>query len=341
MNQEFLGVEYNMTVLAGSRPEYELEFKRGQDKVSVENVTFFGVVTWPDGMAHQTVSVQHTSSNNVLLVQFPVLEGTGDYIYEIGYATSDGSRYRLMHGRLGVLTTAMVTAKMAALPQSVRRMSVLLPEVVGGRIEIGWVATNAALHAAQEVLGKLTETQEVLGKANQLHEQAKDILAGAKDAVVQRIILDSVNDLPADGHGNVQYLVPNGSGGWDVYIWAIVLGSVGGWFKVGTEADITLLQADTVTSGAVRLAGDMSDDSGVTTAKQVREYVQSGAGYVTADALEPLAKTADVEQRMAELHANVLTADNATRFVEISRAEFEALPSKANNVYYLIYDSTI
>ncbi|MBR5887733.1 MAG: hypothetical protein IKZ07_05935 [Akkermansia sp.] len=338
MNQEFLGVEYNMTVLAGSRPEYELEFKRGQDKVSVENVTFFGVITWPDGMAHQTVSVQHTSSNNVLLVQFPVLEGTGDYIYEIGYATSDGSCYRLMHGRLGVLTTAMVTAKMAALPQSVRRMSVLLPEVVGGRIEIGWVATNAALHAAQEVLGKLTETQEVLGKANQLHEQAKDMLAGAKNAILHRYIASSFSALPKEGHGNAQYLVPNGSGGWDVYIWAII-GSYGGWFKVGTAADITLLQADSVTSGAVRLAGDMSDDSGVTTAKQVREYVQSGAGYVTADALEPLAKTADVEKRMKTLHANVLTADNATQFVEISRAQFEALQAKPNNVYYLIYES--
>lgn len=199
MNQEFLGVEHNMTVLAGSRPEYELEFKRGQDRVSVENVTFFGVITWPDGTAHQTISVQHTASSNVLLVQFPVLEETGDYIYELGYATSDGSRYRLMHGRLGVLTTAMVSAKMEALPQSVRRMSVQLPEVAGGRIEIGWVATNAALHAAQEVLGKLTETQEVLGKANQLHEQARDILAGAKDAILHRYIANSIDALPDKG----------------------------------------------------------------------------------------------------------------------------------------------
>lgn len=336
MNQDFLGVEQNMTVLAGSRPEYELDFRRGQDKVSVENVTFAGVVTAADGSTH-SIGVQHTSSNNVVLVSFPVLTEPGDYVYEIGYTTSDGSRYRLLFGRLGVLTTSLMTERLDALQQGVRRLAVYLPEVAGERIELGWLATNAALFAAQQVLGKLTETQEVLGKANQLHEQAKEILAGAKDSILHRYIANSFEALPEKGHGNAQYLVSNGQGGWDVYVWATIIGSYGGWFKVGTEADITLLQADTVTAGAVRLAGDMDDDNGVPTAKLVREYVQEGAGYVTADALEPLARTADVEARMAELHANVLTADNATRFVEISQAEFAALTTRDNNTYYLVY----
>lgn len=331
MNQEFLGVEHNMTVLAGSRPEYELEFKRGQDRVSVENVTFAGVVTAADGSTH-SIGVQHTASNNVVLVSFPVLTEPGDYVYEIGYTTSDGSRYRLLFGRLGVLTTSLMTERLDALQQGVRRLAVYLPEVAGERIELGWQATNAALFAAQQVLDKLDEAEVLMSKSDALYKLAMDVLDGAKDAILRRYVIGSVDQLPEDGHGNVQYLVPNGNG-WNIYVWAVD----GGWVQVGTAADITVLQATITTSGAVRLAADMDDDAGVPTAAQVRDYVQTGAGYVTADALEPLARTADVEARMAELHANVLTADNATRFVEISQADFAALANKDNNTYYLVY----
>lgn len=337
MNQDFLGVEQNMTVLAGSRPEYELDFRRGQDKVSVENVTFAGVVTAADGSTH-SIGVQHTASNNVVLVSFPVLTEPGDYVYEIGYTTSDGSRYRLLFGRLGVLTTSLMTERLDALQQGVRRLAVYLPEVAGERIELGWMATNAALFAAQQVLDKLDEAEVLMSKSDSLYKLALDVLDGAKDAILRRYIIFSEDQLPDEGQGNVQYLIQDGNG-WKVFVWAQIGGLHAGWVQVGTAADITVLQATITTSGAVRLAADMDDDAGVPTAAQVRDYVQSGAGYVTVDALEPLARTADVEKRMEELHANVLTADNATRFVELSKAEFAALANKDNNTYYLVYES--
>ena len=337
MNLDFLGVEQNMTVLAGARSEYELDFRRGQDKVSMANVTFVGVVTAADGTTY-SIGVQHTASGHVLLVSFPVLTEPGDYVYEIGYTTPEGARYRLLFGRLGVMCTQLMTERLEALQQGVRRLAVWLPEEAGGRMELGWQVTNAASAAAQQVLDKLQETNVLLSKAEKLDKQAQEILNGAKESVVRRYVIFSVDQLPETGQGNVQYLVQNGNS-YDVFVWAQIGGLYAGWVKIGTEADITMLQASVTTSGAVRLAADMSDDSGVTTAKQVREYVQSGAGYVTVDALEPLARTEDMEERMEKLHEDVLTADNATQFVEISRAEFEALQAKPNNVYYLIYES--
>ena len=44
--------------------------------------------------------------------------------------------------------------------------------------------------------------------------------------------------------------------------------------------------------------------AGQPTAAQVRAFVQDEAGYVTSDALEVYAKSADVEKRMEQLHAD-------------------------------------
>lgn len=337
MNLEYLGAELNLSVLAGCRPEYELEFTCGADRLNVSDVTFTGVVTAADGQV-LPMEVQHTGAINVLRVVFPRLEVPGDYLWELAYNVGDGSRCRVAFGRLGVLATSLVT-EVAGKALSARRMSVRMPEVAGGQVQLEWQGSAVALYAAKEAVAVLGEAQAVLEHAQEVAADVQQMVQGAKEVVVQRIILDSVNDLPADGHGNVQYLVRNGSG-WDVYVWANS-GSGEQWVNMGTQAEAVLLQADTVTAGAVRLAKSVADDAGVMTAKQVREYVQTGAGYVTEEEMEPYALTSEVENRMRDLHEDVLTSDNATRFVEISRAEFEALPSKANNVYYLIYDSTI
>ena len=335
MNLEYLGAELNLSVLAGCRPEYELEFSCGADRVNVADVTFTGVVTAADGQV-LPMEVQHTGAINVLRVVFPMLAVPGDYVWELAYNVGDGSRCRVAFGRLGVLATSL-TMEDVSKALSARRMSVRMPEVAGGQVQLEWQGTSVALYAANEAKATLNEAQAMFAEAESMVAKAQQMLQGAKEAVVQRIILDSVNDLPADGHGNVQYLVRSGSG-WDVYVW-VNSGSGEQWVNMGTQAEAVLLQADTVTAGAVRLAKSVADDAGVMTAKQVREYVQDGAGYVTEADLEPYAKTSEVAEQMAELHKNVLTADNATKFVEISRAEFESLQDKANNVYYLIYDT--
>ncbi len=335
MNLEYLGAELNLSVLAGCRPEYELEFSCGADRVSVADVTFTGVVTAADGTV-LPIEVQHTGAINVLRVVFPMLAVPGDYLWELAYNVGDGKRCRVAFGRLGVLATSL-TMEDVSKALSARRMSVRMPEVAGGQVQLEWQGTSVALYAANEAKATLNEAQAMFAEAESMVAKTQQMLQGAKETVVQRIILDSVNDLPADGHGNVQYLVRSGSG-WDVYVW-VNSGSGEQWVNMGTQAEAVLLQADTETAGAVRLAKSVADDAGVMTAKQVREYVQDGAGYVTEEELEPYAKTREVAEQMAELHKNVLTADNATKFVEISRAEFDALQDKANNVYYLIYDT--
>jgi hypothetical protein len=339
MNLEYLGAELNLSVLAGCRPDYELEFTCGADRLNVSDVTFSGVVTAADGTV-QPIVVQHTSAINLLRVEFPLMEVPGDYLWEIAYHVGDGKRCRVAYGRLGVLATSLA-AEVESKPVGARRLSVRMPEVAGGQVVLEWQGTTVALYAAKEAVEAAEEMRSLLTRAEALSKQALGMLDGVKEGVTRRVIVNSFDALPETGLGNVQYLVADGKGGWDVYVWAQVAGAFGGWFRVGTEADISLVQADSTTSGAVRLARDLADDTGVATAKQVREYVKTGAGFVTEEELEPYALTSEVENRMRDLHEDVLTSDNATRFVEISRAEFEALPSKANNVYYLIYDSTI
>lgn len=341
MNMNYLGAELNLSVLAGCRPDYELEFTCGADRLNVSDVTFTGVVTAGDGTV-QPIAVQHTSAINLLRVEFPMMEVPGDYLWEIAYHVGDGKRCRVAFGRLGVLATSLA-AEVESKPVGARRLSVRMPELAGGQVQLEWQGTTVALYAAKEAVAAAQEVRALLGHAQEVAQEVvadvQQMVQGAKEAVVQRIILDSVNDLPADGHGNVQYLVRSGAG-WDVYVWANS-GSGEQWVNMGTQAEAVLLQADTVTAGAVRLAKSVADDAGVMTAKQVRDYVQDGAGYVTEEDLKLYAKSEDVTKQMEELHKNVLTSDNATKFVEISRAEFEALPNKANNVYYLIYDNTI
>lgn len=339
MNMNYLGAELNLSVLAGCRPDYELEFTCGADRLNVSDVTFSGVVTAADGTV-QPIAVQHTSAINLLRVEFPMMEVPGDYLWEIAYHVGDGKRCRVAFGRLGVLQTSLA-AEVGSKPVGARRLSVRMPELAGGQVQLEWQGTTVALYAAKEAVEAAEEMRSLLTRAEALSKQAQGMLDGVKEGVTRRVIVNSFDQLPEVGLGNVQYLVADGKGGWEVYVWAQVAGAFGGWFRVGTEADITLVQADTTTSGAVRLASDLADDTGVVTAKQVRDYVQDGAGYVTDEELKLYAKSEDVTKQMEELHKNVMTSDNATRFVEISRAEFEALPSKANNVYYLIYDNTI
>ena len=327
----------NLSVLAGCRPEYELEFTCGSDRVSVADVTFAGVVTAADG-AVLPIEVEHTGSVNVLHVVFPRMEVAGDYLYEVAYNVGDGSRCRVVFGRLGVLETSLVLDSVSNGSLGARRLMVRMPEVAGGQVQLEWQGTSAALYAAKVAVAKMEEAQLVLGEAVAVAEYVQEMLRGARESVVQRVIIGSVSELPEVGHGNVQYLVRSGAG-WDVYVWADS-GAGASWVNMGAQAEAVLQQADSENAGAVRLAQSVeADDKGVVTAKQVREYVATGAGIVTEEMLERYALTSEVEARMRELHADVLTSDNATSFVEISRAEFEALQSRPNNVYYLVYES--
>ncbi len=192
MNLEYLGAELNLSVLAGCRPEYELEFTCGADRVNVSDVTFTGVVTAADGQV-LPMEVQHTGAINVLRVVFPMMVEAGDYLWELAYHVGDGSRCRVAFGRLGVLVTSLAMEAVSKGQRGGRRLSVRMPEVAGGQVQLEWQGTAVALYAAQAAQAMFAEAESMVAQAQQLLQEAQT-------TVVQRVIISSTSDLPSEGH---------------------------------------------------------------------------------------------------------------------------------------------
>lgn len=180
MNLEYLGAEFNLTVLAGAAGEYELEFVRGEGVVlDVSGVTFGGVVVDAHGV-ERAIRLEHSErAVNVLHVVFPVLEEVGVCRYELFYASDDGERYRLAFGRVGVLSTRLVLERFGALEQAGRRLRVSVPGVAGGHLELEWLASTAAIAAAQQAVAVLERLQ---GVADDAVKRAEDAAGRAEDA---------------------------------------------------------------------------------------------------------------------------------------------------------------
>lgn len=183
MNLEYLGAEFNLTVLAGAAGEYELEFVRGEGVVlDVSGVTFGGVVVDAHGV-ERAIRVEHSEcAVNVLHVVFPVLEEVGVCRYELFYASDDGERYRLAFGRVGVLSTRLVLERFGALEQAGRRLRVSVPGVAGEHLELEWLASTAAIAAAQQAVAVLERLQ---GVADDAVKRAEDAADRAESAVAR------------------------------------------------------------------------------------------------------------------------------------------------------------
>ena len=110
MNLDFLGAEQNFTVLAGSQPTYRLDFMDDSGNALVlDNVTFDGLLTAPDG-TERALDISQGESGNTLMVVFPTVE-TGMYLYELRATSEGGDRLRLAYGRLGVMGTNLELAR--------------------------------------------------------------------------------------------------------------------------------------------------------------------------------------------------------------------------------------
>ena len=74
MNLDFLGAEQNFTVLEGSQPTYRLDFMDDSgNSLVLDNVTFDGLLTAPDG-TERALDITQAESGNTLMVVFPVVD---------------------------------------------------------------------------------------------------------------------------------------------------------------------------------------------------------------------------------------------------------------------------
>ena len=195
MNLEYIGAEQSFTVLAGSQPEYELEFRRDEVPISVRNVTFDGLLVAADGSL-QVVQVDHVSEEeNVLRVAFPFLPEPGCFDYEIAYTTEQGSRYRLAFGKLEALSTQLDLEQLEELERDARRVAVNLPGVVGGHIQLLWRAglnTTRALTTALAAAKKLEGVDDTLGNLAAQVEEFRVFTAKWNENVCSVLVMNPV-----------------------------------------------------------------------------------------------------------------------------------------------------
>lgn len=195
MNLEYVGAEQSFTVLAGSQPEYELEFRRDEVPVSVRNVTFDGLLVSADGR-RQMVHVDHVSEEeNVLRVAFPFLPEPGCFDYEIAYTTEQGSRYRLAFGKLEALSTKLDLEQLEELERDTRRVVVHIPDAVGGHVQLLWRAglnTTRALTTALAAAKKLEGVDDTLGNLKAQVEEFRVFVAKWNENISSVLVMNPV-----------------------------------------------------------------------------------------------------------------------------------------------------
>lgn len=189
MNLDFLGAEQNFTVLAGSQPTYRLDFMDDSGNALVlDNVTFDGLLTAPDG-TERALDISQGESGNTLMVVFPTVE-TGMYLYELRATSEGGDRLRLAYGRLGVMGTNLELARVED-DTEVRRLAVRVPGNAAAHCMLEWRAVTDAQRAAQDAADSAREAQEALDEMEQVRKEAEDAVKQARDALGKLNALDA------------------------------------------------------------------------------------------------------------------------------------------------------
>ena len=196
MNLDFLGAEQHFTVLSGSAPTYRLDFVADSgEPIALDNVTFDGLVTAPDGTTG-SLDVSQGSEDGSLFVIFPVLSA-GNYEYELRATNETGDRLRIAYGRLGVLPTSLDLTRVED-DTEVRRLAVRLPNVAAAHCMLEWRASIDASRAAQEAAAAAKELRGKLADAEarieNTAEQAAEAVKKADEAVGKLESLDELLD---------------------------------------------------------------------------------------------------------------------------------------------------
>ena len=189
MNLDFLGAEQNFTVLAGSQPTYRLDFMDDSGNALVlDNVTFDGVLTAPDG-TERALDISQAESGSTLMMVFPMVD-VGVYLYELRATSEGGDRLRLAYGRLGVMGTNLELARVED-DTEVRRLAVRVPGNAAAHCMLEWRAVTDAQRAAQDAADSAREAQEALDEMEQVRKEAEDAVKQARDALGKLNALDA------------------------------------------------------------------------------------------------------------------------------------------------------
>ena len=189
MNLDFLGAEQNFTVLAGSQPTYRLDFMDDSGNALVlDNVTFDGVLTAPDG-TERLLDITQAESGNTLMMVFPMVD-VGVYLYELRATSEGGDRLRLAYGRLGVMGTNLELARVED-DTEVHRLAVRVPGNAAAHCMLEWRAVTDAQRSAQDAADSAREAQKALGEMEQVRKEAEDAVKQARDALGKLNALDA------------------------------------------------------------------------------------------------------------------------------------------------------
>lgn len=193
---EFFGSEFTFSQLTGAARVFEWVFSRAGAPMDVSGVTLDGVVmdgaggVWP-------VVVEHMAAvRGGVRVVFPRLDVAGTYDYEIRYVTADGVAGRVVYGRIGVLSTALVLEQLeGAESGEAQRMLVKLPREAGGQVQLEWMASNVSLAAAQMALDAAEKLEGVDATLGQLAAQVEEFhvfTARWRNEVAKVLVLNPV-----------------------------------------------------------------------------------------------------------------------------------------------------
>lgn len=176
-------------MLAGSQPTYRLDFMDDSGNALVlDNVTFDGLLTAPDG-TERALDISQGESGNTLMVVFPTVE-TGMYLYELRATSEGGDRLRLAYGRLGVMGSNLELARVED-DTEVRRLAVRVPGNAAAHCMLEWRAVTDAQRAAQDAADSAREAQEALDEMEQVRNDAEDAVKQARDALGKLNALDA------------------------------------------------------------------------------------------------------------------------------------------------------
>lgn len=181
MNFDFIGAEQNLVTLAGSQTVHMLDFVDSKGApIDLSGVTFDGVVTLPDGST-QNLDITQDEISNVLLVFFPQLEGITSYRYEIRAVAESGEPMRILHGKVGVMDTALDLARVGD-SQPERRLLVQLPDEEVRHLMLRWRASGVAEAAALQASAAAKQAQSAIDDVTAAADEAKKAAEDARQA---------------------------------------------------------------------------------------------------------------------------------------------------------------
>ena len=188
MELDFLGAEQNLSVLAGSRPEYAVRFI-GDDgeAIDLSDVTFDGAVTYPDGTVDPVDVTQDEADTALLHLVFPVIDEVNSYAWELRAVSEDGAAMRIACGKLGVLPTSLELEPPEPEETEVKMLSVHLPGKVQAHAMMEWRATTRAVMAADRARLSELAAKESADAAQASADEAQKAKEGIKEAINEAI----------------------------------------------------------------------------------------------------------------------------------------------------------